>query len=109
MTPAENELGEEIVKAVCLHFGLDRKVLLSKRRTDQIAVPRMIGMTIALESGMGTEDAAFLFKRGDHSTAVYAKKAIYERMQVDESLRNNFVALKAKICPEASDNPGSSG
>ena len=65
-----------VVAAVASAFGLDPKQLMSKRRPDCIAVPRMAAMFIMRTTlGMTLESIGEFFKR-DHATAMHAIKRI---------------------------------
>ena len=65
-----------VVAAVASAFGLDPKQLMSRRRPDCIAVPRMAAMFIMRTTlGMTLESIGEFFKR-DHGTAMHAIKRI---------------------------------
>jgi len=65
-----------VVAAVASAFGLDPKQLMSKRRPECIAVPRMAAMFIMRTTlGMTLESIGEFFKR-DHGTAMHAIKRI---------------------------------
>jgi chromosomal replication initiation ATPase DnaA len=65
-----------IVAAIASAFGLSTKQIMSKRRPDSIAVPRMAAMYIMRTTlGMTLEGIGEFFKR-DHATAMHAIKRI---------------------------------
>lgn len=65
-----------IVAAIASAFGLSPKQIMSKRRPDSIAVPRMAAMYVMRTTlGMTLENIGDFFKR-DHATAMHAIKRI---------------------------------
>ena len=65
-----------IVAAIASAFGLSPKQIMSKRRPDSIAVPRMAAMYVMRTTlGMTLENIGDFFKR-DHGTVLHAIKRI---------------------------------
>jgi len=80
------------------HFGLDKGVLLTRRRIHRIVFPRHVAMYLALKliPRTSTLKVGRFFGGWDHSTVIHARRAI-ERRLADPNFRLTIEAIEAKI------------
>mgnify|MGYP000182668513 CR=1 FL=1 len=82
---------EEIQKAVCAHYRLDRAEMASQRRTRAVARPRQVAMYLAKElTPRSFPEIGRRFGGRDHSTVIHAIRTI-------ETLRAGDCDLDADI------------
>jgi len=89
---------ERIQHVVCEHFALDREDLLSQRRTQQLTLPRQIGMYLARTLiGAPALEVAQRFHRKDHTTVLYAEKKIDLRIREDREVHDLVAQLTVAV------------
>jgi chromosomal replication initiator protein len=82
---------EDIQRAVCAHFRIDRKEMASQRRTRVVARPRQIAMYLAKElTPRSYPEIGRRFGGRDHSTVIHAVKTI-------EALRSTDADIEADV------------
>jgi chromosomal replication initiator protein len=89
---------EDVQSVVCEHFGLTLTELKSKRRTQNLVVPRQIAMFL-------TRDIVQLsypvigeqFGGRDHSTVIHACNVVTERQKADAALRGTIERLARSV------------
>ncbi len=103
MTPRVAALTtDRIVSAVAEHFGIDQDRLLSRDRSQEVALPRQVAMYLIRE-----ETRASLPQIGnalggrDHTTVLYGCDKIAERLETDESLRRQVLAIRERLYGQA--------
>jgi len=89
---------EDVQRIVCDHFGLTLTDLKSKRRTQNLAVPRQIAMYLARK----LVSASFpvigdKFGGRDHSTVIHAWSVVSKRQENDPSLRHTIERLEQNL------------
>jgi chromosomal replication initiator protein len=99
MEQAQNVLTiETIQKRVADHFQIRHSDMTSKRRPNNIAIPRQIAMflsrTLTKHSLQEIGDA---FGGRDHGTVIHACKAVDNMMEQDASTRGSVEFLKAQL------------
>ena len=99
MEQAQNILTiETIQKRVADHFQIRHSDMTSKRRPNNIAIPRQIAMyltrTLTKHSLQEIGDA---FGGRDHGTVIHACKAVDNMMEQDTSTRGSVDFLKAQL------------
>ncbi len=99
MEQAQNILTiETIQKRVADHFQIRHSDMTSKRRPNNIAIPRQIAMfltrTLTKHSLQEIGDA---FGGRDHGTVIHACKAVDNMMEQDASARGSVEFLKAQL------------
>lgn len=77
----------EIQQAVCAHYGLSSRHLLSASRRRSIVRARQVGMFLAHRlTRRSLTEIAHDFKRGDHTTALWAIRQIEQLSQHDPEI-----------------------
>jgi chromosomal replication initiator protein len=99
MEQAQNVLTiETIQKRVADHFQIRHSDMTSKRRPNNIAIPRQIAMyltrTLTKHSLQEIGDA---FGGRDHGTVIHACKAVDNMMEQDASMRSTVEFLKTQL------------
>ena len=85
---------ENIQRTVADYYRIKVIELLSKKRTRNIARPRQIAMLLARElTQLSLPDIGVAFGDRDHSTVLYACRAIEELRSVDTSVNSEFNTL----------------
>jgi chromosomal replication initiator protein len=89
---------EMIQKRVADHFQIRHSDMTSKRRPNNIAIPRQVAMflsrTLTKHSLQEIGDA---FGGRDHGTVIHACKAVDNMMEQDASMRSSVEFLKAQL------------
>ncbi len=99
MEQAQNQLTiETIQKRVADHYQIRHSDMTSKRRPNNIAIPRQIAMylsrTLTKHSLQEIGDA---FGGRDHGTVIHACKAVDNMMEQDSTARGSVEFLKAQL------------
>jgi len=89
---------EDVQRTVCEHFGLSLAELKSKRRTQNLVVPRQIAMFLTRK----LVNASFPvigenFGGRDHSTVIHAQTTIQQRQTADPALRATIERLERSV------------
>ncbi len=91
---------ENIISIVAEHFNLTSDDITSKRRTNELVIPRQICMYLCKELTQEPfQDIAKALKKKDHTTVMHGVKKISEDIKVDKSLANTIEIIKKKILP----------
>lgn len=89
---------DEIQKAVCAHFRLDKSEMSSKRRTRSIARPRQVAMFLAKEmTPRSYPDIGRRFGGRDHSTVIHAVRTIEALRVKDGELDADIAAIRRML------------
>ncbi|HWO94487.1 MAG TPA: chromosomal replication initiator protein DnaA [Dehalococcoidia bacterium] len=89
---------EDVQTVICEHFGLTLTQLKSKRRTQNVVVPRQIAMFLARELlGASFPVIGEQFGGRDHSTVIHACSVIKARQDDDPALRATIERLARSI------------
>ena len=89
---------EDVQNAVCEHFGLSLTELKSKRRTQNLVVPRMIAMYLTRKLvSLSFPAIGDAFGGRDHSTVIHAQTTITQRLANDAALRTTVERLERAI------------
>lgn len=89
-----------IIQIVAEHFNISQSDLASKKKSQNIVVPRQIAMYLCREL---TEESlhsvgALLGKR-DHTTVIHGHDKIEAEIQTNEQIRSTVEVLKKKLLP----------
>ncbi len=80
---------ETIQEAVADYYGIERKLLISKKRITEILIPRQVAMYIAREiTNASTPEIGRAFGSKDHSTVIHAIEKIRNLRKMDNKLNN---------------------
>ncbi len=99
MEQAQNILTiETIQKRVADHFQIRHSDMTSKRRPNNIAIPRQIAMFITRTlTKHSLQEIGDAFGGRDHGTVIHACKAVDNMMEQDASTRGSVEFLKAQL------------
>ncbi len=99
MEQAQNILTiETIQKRVADHFQIRHSDMTSKRRPNNIAIPRQIAMYIArLLTKHSLQDIGDAFGGRDHGTVIHACKAVDNMCEQDATTRGSVEFLKTQL------------
>jgi chromosomal replication initiator protein len=99
MEQAQNILTiETIQKRVADHFQIRHSDMTSKRRPNNIAIPRQIAMFLARTlTKHSLQEIGDAFGGRDHGTVIHACKAVDNMMEQDASTRGSVDFLKAQL------------
>lgn len=96
---AQNQLTvEAIQKKVTEHYQLRMGDMTSKRRPNNIAIPRQIAMYLArMLTKHSLQEIGDAFGGRDHGTVIHACKAVDNMMEQDASVRGSVEFLKTQL------------
>jgi chromosomal replication initiator protein len=99
MEQAQNVLTiETIQKRVADHFQIRHSDMTSKRRPNNIAIPRQIAMYLARTlTKHSLQEIGDAFGGRDHGTVIHACKAVDNMMEQDASSRGSVEFLKTQL------------
>ncbi len=99
MEQAQNILTiETIQKRVADHFQIRHSDMTSKRRPNNIAIPRQIAMYLARTlTKHSLQEIGDAFGGRDHGTVIHACKAVDNMMEQDSSTRGTVEFLKTQL------------
>jgi chromosomal replication initiator protein len=89
---------ETIQKRVADHFQIRHSDMTSKRRPNNIAIPRQIAMYLARTlTKHSLQEIGDAFGGRDHGTVIHACKAVDNMMEQDASMRGSVSFLKTQL------------
>ena len=89
---------ETIQKRVADHFQIRHSDMTSKRRPNNIAIPRQIAMYLARTlTKHSLQEIGDAFGGRDHGTVIHACKAVDNMMEQDASTRGSIEFLRAQL------------
>ncbi|MEY4269345.1 MAG: Chromosomal replication initiator protein DnaA [Pseudomonadota bacterium] len=89
---------DEIQRAVCAHYRLDKSEMSSKRRVRAIARPRQVAMYLAKElTPRSYPEIGRKFGGRDHSTVIHAVRAVEALRAADSDLDNDIVSIRRAL------------
>jgi chromosomal replication initiator protein len=99
MEQAQNQLTiEAIQKRVADHYQIRHSDMTSKRRPNNIAIPRQIAMYITRTlTKHSLQEIGDAYGGRDHGTVIHACKAVDNMMEQDASVRGSVEFLKAQL------------
>ncbi len=88
---------EDIINCVCNFYKVDKKELLSKKKTKEIALARQVSMYLVLDMmSLPQLTVGKIFGR-DHATVIYTRDKISEQMETDTKLSVEISDIKKMI------------
>lgn len=99
MEQAQNVLTiETIQKKVADHFQIRHSDMTSKRRPNNIAIPRQIAMFLSRTlTKHSLQDIGDAFGGRDHGTVIHACKAVDNMMEQDSGMRSSIEFLRTQL------------
>jgi chromosomal replication initiator protein len=89
---------ETIQKRVADHFQIRHSDMTSKRRPNNIAIPRQIAMYITRTlTKHSLQEIGDAFGGRDHGTVIHACKAVDNMMEQDATTRSSVEFLKSQL------------
>ncbi len=95
-TPSKITL-QHIMDVVCEHFNVRPEDVKSKKRNEEIVIPRQVFMYISLNFAdyPSTKVGEFIGK--DHSTILHGSNKIESYMETDDTIKNKVDIIKKKL------------
>ncbi len=88
---------EDIINCVCNFYKVEKKELLSKKKTKEIALARQVSMYLVLDMmSLPQLTVGKIFGR-DHATVIYTRDKISEQMESDNKLSVEINDIKKMI------------
>lgn len=89
---------DEIQRAVCAHYKLDKSEMASKRRVRAIARPRQVAMYLAKElTPRSYPEIGRRFGGRDHSTVIHAVRTVEALRVADSELDAEIAAIRRSL------------
>ena len=89
---------ETIQKRVADHFQIRHSDMTSKRRPNNIAMPRQVAMYLSrILTKHSLQDIGDAFGGRDHGTVIHACKTVENLCEQDTSMRNSVDFLKTQL------------
>jgi chromosomal replication initiator protein len=93
---------DRIISAVADHFGIDEDRLLSRDRSQQVALPRQVAMfLIREETDASLPQIGDVLGGRDHTTVMYGCDKIAARLETDDALRRQVIAVRQRLYGQA--------
>jgi chromosomal replication initiator protein len=87
-----------VLDAVTAHYGLDLRVLSSRRRDARTTLARHVAMYLLREdAGMGLAEIGRALGGRDHSTVLHARNRVADLVRADDGLRAELAALRRAL------------
>lgn len=96
-----NEINSDtIIKTVADYFNINKEDITSKRRTNDLVLPRQICMYLCKQLTQDSlQQIAKSMQKKDHTTVMHGVNKIAEDIKVDKSLYNKIEAIKKILNP----------
>lgn len=92
---------QSIIEVVCDHYQISIENILSKKRSTDVALPRMVIMYLASNYTDASQDAIGSSLGGrDHSTVIHGIRKIESGLKDDKDLQAHIEAILKKINPD---------
>jgi chromosomal replication initiator protein len=89
---------DRIIAAVASQFGVDEDQLLSRDRSQRIALPRQVAMyLIREETDASLPQIGEVLGGRDHTTVMYGCGKIADLLETDESIRRQVMAVRERL------------
>lgn len=89
---------QDVINTICEKFGISIKDIKGERRTDRVALPRQVAMyLLRVDLNLPYTDVAFLLKRKDHTTVMYAVDKIERMINDDFALKNQIYEIRSSL------------
>ena len=89
---------DRILAAVADHFSVDEDRLLSRDRSQQVALPRQVAMyLIRAETNASLPQIGDVLGGRDHTTVMYGCDKIADLLETDEVLRRQVLAIRERL------------
>ena len=89
---------DRIMSAVCEHYGVRTASILSKKKDNEIVVPRHVIMyLLRTYTDMTLKDIARFIGRKDHSTVIHGVENIKENLVNNEEMQGNINIILRKL------------
>ena len=96
---------DQVMAAVCSVYGVTRRQIMGRRRTEMLAEARQVAMVMVRRKGYTQEDTAAAFRRKDHVTIFWAEKRCKEKYSWDKKFIVKWDAVRKMIDNDDFKNP----
>lgn len=86
-----------IMKCVCEHFGISVEAIKEVTRKREVVYKRQMAMYFLVNYTTETYLEIGTFFGKDHTTVIYGKDLIRDQIELDESVKKDIEAIKARI------------
>ena len=99
MEQAQNQLTIEIIqKKVADHYQIRHSDMTSKRRPNNIAIPRQIAMYLARSlTKHSLQEIGDAFGGRDHGTVIHACKKVGEKIEQEAGMKETIARIEAQL------------
>ena len=89
---------DQVIQIICEHYNLSKEALLSKKRSNDIAIPRQIAMYICrIHLNENLTKIGMAFGGRNHTTVMHAVEKIKKSIKKDENLNIEIDKMVDKI------------
>lgn len=101
LTRADSITVEQVLEAVCEHYGLGLHLIRSRQRSHAIALSRQVAMYLLKEElGCSLLQIGEILGGRDHTTVLYGCEKIRAAIEEDDQLRRDIVAIRDRLYKE---------
>jgi hypothetical protein len=94
----------DIQAVVCNHFGTNRAEMCSLRLHRSASHPRQLAMYLSYElTELSNAEIARLFGGRDHTTIIYGRRVVAQRLAEDNVFASHVSAIRAEILARAKE------
>jgi chromosomal replication initiator protein len=87
----------DVMQAVCTHFGLEEKEILGRGRARAVSFPRQVAMYLMRkDADISLEEIGQTLRR-DHTTVLHGIRKIEAEMARDATLRNDVMSIRERL------------
>jgi chromosomal replication initiator protein len=92
---------DRILEAVARHFDVPLERLLGRERSAEVVLPRQVAMyLLRCETGASLPQIGDAVGGRDHTTVMYGVERIADRMETDDALRRQVMAVRETLYEE---------
>jgi chromosomal replication initiation ATPase DnaA len=97
ITTGEQTAANEIILTVAKEFKIETKLLLSRQRTQDVAFPRQVAMSLIRDLiGLPLKNIGDIFKR-NHGTIFYACKTVKNVCETEPKMHDRIESIRNKL------------
>jgi chromosomal replication initiator protein len=101
LSRADSITSDQVLDAVCGHYGLDVDTLKSRRRSHKVALARQVAMYLLKEElNYSLPQIGQTLGGRDHTTALYGCDRIKDGIEANDGLRRDVLLIKEQLYRE---------
>jgi chromosomal replication initiator protein len=102
LTRADSITSDQVLDAVCRHYGLDATTLKSRQRCHEVALARQVAMYLLKEElNWSLPQIGQTLGGRDHTTVLYGCQKIKDGIEENDELRRNVLLIKEQLYRES--------